>query len=106
MKELEKKIYKHLKDRNWHNLRPGDLAKSIMIEGAERFGLAQLHQLRGRVGRSHHRAYAYFIVPPKALMTADAIKRLDAIELLKDNPKIVKKFAGKVPIWINGWQKI
>jgi transcription-repair coupling factor (superfamily II helicase) len=55
-------------------------ANTIIINRADKLGLAALHQLRGRVGRSHHRAYAYFIVPPKALMTADAIKRLDAIE--------------------------
>ncbi len=55
-------------------------ANTILINRADLFGLAQLHQLRGRVGRSHHRAYAYLIVPPKALMTQDAIKRLEAIE--------------------------
>ena len=55
-------------------------ANTMIINRADKLGLAALHQLRGRVGRSHHRAYAYFIVPPKALMTADAIKRLDAIE--------------------------
>ncbi|MCH7833729.1 MAG: transcription-repair coupling factor, partial [Proteobacteria bacterium] len=43
-----------------------------------------LHQLRGRVGRSHHRAYAYLFVPPRAAMTADAIKRLEAIDSLED----------------------
>jgi transcription-repair coupling factor (superfamily II helicase) len=43
-------------------------------------GLAQLHQIRGRVGRSHHRAYAYLLVPSKGAMTADAVKRLEAIE--------------------------
>ncbi len=55
-------------------------ANTILINRADLFGLAQLHQLRGRVGRSHHRAYAYLIVPPKPLMTRDAIKRLEAIE--------------------------
>lgn len=45
MKDLEKKIYKHLKDRNWHNLRPADLAKSIMIEGAELLELFQWENL-------------------------------------------------------------
>lgn len=45
MKELEKKIYKHLKDRNWHNLRPADVAKSIMIEGAELLELFQWENL-------------------------------------------------------------
>jgi transcription-repair coupling factor (superfamily II helicase) len=59
-------------------------ANTIVIDRADRFGLAQLHQLRGRVGRSHHRAYAYLIAPPKAAMTADAVKRLEAIESLED----------------------
>ncbi|HEN47452.1 MAG TPA: transcription-repair coupling factor, partial [Mizugakiibacter sp.] len=48
------------------------------------FGLAQLHQLRGRVGRSHHRAYAYLIVPDKRSMTADASKRLKALAALEE----------------------
>ena len=59
-------------------------ANTIIINRADRFGLAQLHQLRGRVGRSHHRAYAYLFAPPKAVMTADAIKRLEAIDSLED----------------------
>nr|VFJ99461.1 MAG: transcription-repair coupling factor (superfamily II helicase) [Candidatus Kentron sp. H]VFJ99542.1 MAG: transcription-repair coupling factor (superfamily II helicase) [Candidatus Kentron sp. H]VFK04423.1 MAG: transcription-repair coupling factor (superfamily II helicase) [Candidatus Kentron sp. H] len=59
-------------------------ANTIIIHRADRFGLAQLHQLRGRVGRSHHRAYAYLIVPPKKAMTPDAVKRLEAIEQLED----------------------
>ena len=59
-------------------------ANTIVINRADRFGLAQLHQLRGRVGRSHHRAYAYLIAPPKAAMTADAVKRLEAIDSLED----------------------
>jgi transcription-repair coupling factor (superfamily II helicase) len=59
-------------------------ANTIIINRADRFGLAQLHQLRGRVGRSHHRAYAYLVAPPKATMTADAIKRLEAIDSLED----------------------
>ena len=59
-------------------------ANTIIINRADRLGLAQLHQLRGRVGRSHHRAYAYMIVPERAAMTADAIKRLEAIEALED----------------------
>ncbi|MCF6251744.1 MAG: transcription-repair coupling factor [Methylococcaceae bacterium] len=54
-------------------------ANTIIINRADKLGLAQLHQLRGRVGRSHHRAYAYFIVPPKSLMSKDAIKRLEAL---------------------------
>jgi transcription-repair coupling factor (superfamily II helicase) len=59
-------------------------ANTIIINRADRFGLAQLHQLRGRVGRSHHRAYAYLVAPPRATMTADAVKRLDAIDSLED----------------------
>ncbi|MBA3564744.1 MAG: transcription-repair coupling factor [Gammaproteobacteria bacterium] len=57
---------------------------TIVINRADKLGLAQLHQLRGRVGRSHHRAYAYLIAPPAAAMTADAVKRLEAIESLED----------------------
>ncbi len=59
-------------------------ANTIIIERADKLGLAQLHQLRGRVGRSHHRAYAYLIVPPRGAMSADAVKRLEAIESLED----------------------
>jgi transcription-repair coupling factor (superfamily II helicase) len=59
-------------------------ANTIIINRADRFGLAQLHQLRGRVGRSHHRAYAFLMAPPKAEMTADAVKRLEAIDSLED----------------------
>ncbi len=59
-------------------------ANTIIINRADRFGLAQLHQMRGRVGRSHHRAYAYLITPPLAAITADARKRLEAIESLED----------------------
>jgi len=55
-------------------------ANTIIIHRADLFGLAQLHQLRGRVGRSHHRAYAYLLVPPKKLMTRDAVKRIEAIQ--------------------------
>ncbi|MEQ4575849.1 MAG: transcription-repair coupling factor [Gammaproteobacteria bacterium] len=54
-------------------------ANTIIINRADRFGLAQLHQLRGRVGRSHHRAYAYLVVPDRRSMTPDAEKRLEAI---------------------------
>lgn len=59
-------------------------ANTIIIERADRFGLAQLYQLRGRVGRSHHKAYAYLTVPEKKLMTVDAVKRLEAIEAIED----------------------
>jgi transcription-repair coupling factor (superfamily II helicase) len=59
-------------------------ANTIIINRADKLGLAQLHQLRGRVGRSHHRAYAYLIVPPKKLMSKDALKRLEALEASGD----------------------
>ena len=59
-------------------------ANTIIINRADKLGLAQLHQIRGRVGRSHHRAFAYLITPPHKLMTKDAIKRLEAIESLED----------------------
>ncbi|HEB77113.1 MAG TPA: transcription-repair coupling factor, partial [Methylothermaceae bacterium] len=55
-------------------------ANTILIHRADLLGLAQLHQLRGRVGRSHHRAYAYLLVPPKQLMTRDALKRIEAVQ--------------------------
>ncbi len=57
-------------------------ANTIIIERADNFGLAQLHQLRGRVGRSHHQAYAYLLTPPPKLMTKDAVKRLEALQSL------------------------
>lgn len=59
-------------------------ANTIIIERADKFGLAQLHQLRGRVGRSHHRAYAYLLVPGRGVITEDACKRLEAIESLEE----------------------
>ena len=59
-------------------------ANTIIINRADKLGLSQLHQLRGRVGRSHHRAYAYLLAPPRKLMTPDAIKRLEAIESLEE----------------------
>jgi len=59
-------------------------ANTIMIDRADRLGLAQLHQLRGRVGRSHHRAYAYLLTPNRKALSQDAIKRLEAIESLED----------------------
>jgi transcription-repair coupling factor (superfamily II helicase) len=59
-------------------------ANTIVIDRADKFGLAQLHQLRGRVGRSRHRAYAYLLAPPKAALTGDAAQRLEAIESLED----------------------
>jgi transcription-repair coupling factor (superfamily II helicase) len=59
-------------------------ANTIIIDRADKLGLAQLHQLRGRVGRSHHQAYAYLLTPPRNAMSADAAKRLEAIESLED----------------------
>ena len=59
-------------------------ANTIIIDRADRFGLAQLHQLRGRVGRSHHRAFAYLITPERKAMTGDAAKRLDAIAAMEE----------------------
>jgi transcription-repair coupling factor (superfamily II helicase) len=59
-------------------------ANTIIINRADMLGLAQLHQLRGRVGRSHHQAYAYMLAPPRRALTPDAVKRLEAIESLED----------------------
>jgi transcription-repair coupling factor (superfamily II helicase) len=58
-------------------------ANTIVIDRADHLGLAQLHQLRGRVGRSHHQAYAYLLTPPRRAMTDDAQKRLDAVASLE-----------------------
>ena len=58
-------------------------ANTIILNRADHLGLAQLYQLRGRVGRSHHQAYAYLIVPPRGAMTTDAVKRLEAIESIE-----------------------
>ena len=59
-------------------------ANTIIIDRADKFGLAQLHQLRGRVGRSHHQAYAYLLTPPQSAISTDAVKRLEAIEAAGD----------------------
>jgi transcription-repair coupling factor (superfamily II helicase) len=59
-------------------------ANTIIMNRADRFGLAQLHQLRGRVGRSHHQAYAYLLTEPDVKVTPQAQKRLDAIQLMED----------------------
>jgi len=59
-------------------------ANTIIMNKADMFGLAQLHQLRGRVGRSHHQAYAYLLTDPDRKITSQAQKRLDAIQLLED----------------------
>jgi len=59
-------------------------ANTILINRADKFGLAQLHQLRGRVGRSHHQAFAYLLVEEDRTLTAQAKKRLEAIQLLEE----------------------
>lgn len=59
-------------------------ANTIIVNRADRFGLAQLHQLRGRVGRSHHQAYAYLLTDADRKITTQAQKRLDAIQLMED----------------------
>jgi len=59
-------------------------ANTIIMNRADKLGLAQLHQLRGRVGRSHHRAYAYLLTPPARAMSADARKRLAAIASMEN----------------------
>jgi transcription-repair coupling factor (superfamily II helicase) len=59
-------------------------ANTIVMHRADRFGLAQLHQLRGRVGRSHHQAYAYLLIPDESAITRDATKRLEAIQAMEE----------------------
>ncbi len=59
-------------------------ANTILIHRADKFGLAQLHQLRGRVGRSHHQAYAYLLTPPEEALNINAKRRLEAIQSMED----------------------
>jgi transcription-repair coupling factor (superfamily II helicase) len=59
-------------------------ANTILINRSEKFGLAQLHQLRGRVGRSHHQAYAYLLVQDEKAMTKQAKMRLEAIQAMEE----------------------
>ena len=59
-------------------------ANTILINRADRFGLAEIYQLRGRVGRSRHRAYAYLLTPPEITLTGDAKKRLKVLQELSD----------------------
>ena len=56
----------------------------MLINRADKFGLAQLHQLRGRVGRSHHQAYAYLLINAEEALSAQAKKRLEAIQLMDE----------------------
>ncbi len=59
-------------------------ANTIIINRADKFGLAQLHQLRGRVGRSHHQAYAYLLTPDEEALRGQAKKRLEAIQMMEE----------------------
>src|SRR5699024_10413315 len=59
-------------------------ANTIIIHRADKLGLAQLHQLRGRVGRSHHQAYAYLLTPGQDAITPNARKRLEAIQSMEE----------------------
>ena len=62
-------------------------ANTIIMQRADKLGLAQLHQLRGRVGRSHHQAYAYLLTPPSGATTKQAKQRLEAIQSLEARAK-------------------
>jgi len=90
--ELEKAILNFM-DRKFHVLIATMIIESgidmpnvntMIINRADRFGLAQLYQLRGRVGRSHHKAYCYLVIPPIRNLTTEAIKRLETIEQFTD----------------------
>jgi transcription-repair coupling factor (superfamily II helicase) len=90
--ELEEAILNFM-DRKFHVLVATMIIESgidmpnvntMIINRADRFGLAQLYQLRGRVGRSHHKAYCYLVIPPIRNLTTDAIKRLETIEQFTD----------------------
>lgn len=59
-------------------------ANTIFINDAQRFGMADLHQMRGRVGRSNRKAFCYLITPPMDLVSSDSRKRLEAIEQFSD----------------------
>jgi transcription-repair coupling factor (superfamily II helicase) len=90
--ELEKAIFDFM-DRKFHVLVATMIIESgidmpnvntMIVNRADRFGLAQLYQLRGRVGRSHHKAYCYLLIPPIRNLTTEAIKRLETIEQFTD----------------------
>ena len=59
-------------------------ANTIIINDAHKFGLSDLHQMRGRVGRSNRKAFCYLLAPPKAVLSADARRRLEALETFSD----------------------
>jgi len=59
-------------------------ANTMLINRADKFGLAQLHQLRGRVGRSHHQAYAYLLIHAEEALSVQAKKRLEAIQMMEE----------------------
>ncbi len=59
-------------------------ANTIIIDRTDRFGLAEIYQLRGRVGRSKHRAYAYLLTPPNVILSSDARKRLEVLQELSE----------------------
>ena len=59
-------------------------ANTIIIDRADKLGLGQLHQLRGRVGRSHHQAYAYLLTPSGVIVKSPAQKRLEAIQMMEE----------------------
>lgn len=59
-------------------------ANTIIIEDAHKFGLSDLHQMRGRVGRSNKKAFCYLIAPPKSALTPEARRRLEALETFSE----------------------